>query len=294
MAAKTLRTQLIESAKKCGGSHLTKDARVSTMRGFADHLKQAFSGNIRSIGQIRTKHIESYAQSLQGKVSARTLANRLSHIRTVMTAAGKEAMLKQDRLSNSALNASGGSRKGAKEAMSDTAYVQFHAVVTAKSAEIGQVMELQRSLGLRVNEAVKGANKDTLQQWQKQLQQGYAEITKGTKGGRERETLVAGYERALTAVSNALATATANGGYVIAAGNGEKAYNRVINTYRAAGMTGKQSSHSMRYAWAQEQLAAYKAAGISTKGALRELSQDLGHGDGRGRYVAMVYCRKNG
>jgi hypothetical protein len=212
-----------------------------------------------------------------------------------MDSAGKDQMLEQDRLSNAALGAAGGSRIGTKEAMTDAAYAEFHAAVSAKSPAAGLVMELQRALGLRVNEATKGAHKDTLQQWAKQLQQGYAHITKGTKGGRERETLVASYERALTAVSSALTAATANNsGYVIAGKDGKQAYAHMTNTYRSVGMVGKESSHSLRYAWAQEQRAAYLAQGMSEHQARKELSQDLGHGDGRGRYVAMIYCRRNG
>lgn len=294
MGKKSLASQLVKIAKSCGGAYLTKEVRSNTMRGFTDHLRSAYNGNIRDVAQIRTNHIESYAASVRGDVSARTLANRLSHIRAVMDSAGKDKMLEQDRLSNAALGAAGGSRIGTKEAMTDAAYAEFHAAVSAKSPAAGQVMELQRALGLRINEAVRGANKDTLQQWHKQLQQGYAEITQGTKGGRERETLVQGYQRALNAVNNALATATANGGYVITAKDGKQAYSRMSNIYRSVGMVGKESSHSLRYAWAQEQRAAYLAQGMSEHHARKELSQDLGHGDGRGRYVAMVYCRKNG
>jgi hypothetical protein len=35
----------------------------------------------------------------------------------------------------------------------------------------------------------------------------------------------------------------------------------------------------------------YRDVGMAEQQARSELSQDLGHGDGRGRYVAMVYLR---
>lgn len=70
------------------------------------------------------------------------------------------------------------------------------------------------------------------------------------------------------------------------------ALNQLKNDYRASGMTGELSSHSLRYAWSQEQYQTYKTEGMSDREARAELSQDLGHGDGRGRYVAMVYLRK--
>lgn len=293
--AKNLKAALVRLAKTaCGGSHQTKEARVNTVKAFADHLQQAGYGNLRDPAQIRTTHIASYAVSQAGQVTARTMANKLSHIRAVVAATGKGTMLKESALSNKALGAAGGSRTGTKTAMPDTAYTHFHTAVSAKSVAAGHVMELQRALGLRINEAVRGANAGTLQQWQKQLQQGYARITVGTKGGRPRETLVAAHERALAAVTTALAAATANGGNVIPAATGKQAYDQVRNAYAAAGMVGKHASHSLRYAWAREQLAAYQAQGMSERQARQELSQDLGHGDGRGRYVAMVYCRKNG
>ena len=36
----------------------------------------------------------------------------------------------------------------------------------------------------------------------------------------------------------------------------------------------------------------YEAQGFSHKDALAQTSQDLGHGDGRGRYIEQVYSRR--
>lgn len=289
--AKNLKGKLTEIAKfNCGGSHLTKEAREATMKLFADYLKQQYTGTIHEPSQIRTHHIESYANSVKNTVSGRTLANRLSHIRAVMSAIGKGGMLNQERLSNSALGA-GGSRIGTKTAMTDSQYSELHAAVSVKSDAAGLVMELQRSLGLRMNEAVRGANVRTLQQWQRQLEQGYAKVVSGTKGGRPRETLVTSQERALMAVNAALKAAKANGGNVIPAKSGKQAYDHVRNIYASSGMTGSFASHSLRYAWAKEQMRSYLGNGLSEQQARAELSQDLGHGDGRGKYVAMVYLR---
>ena len=49
--------------------------------------------------------------------------------------------------------------------------------------------------------------------------------------------------------------------------------------------------HALRYAWARERMDAYRADGIGTSEALARTSMDLGHGDGRGRWVKMVYLR---
>ncbi len=49
--------------------------------------------------------------------------------------------------------------------------------------------------------------------------------------------------------------------------------------------------HSARYAFAQDQQRGYIAAGFSPREALIAVSHDLGHGDGRGRWVKSVYMR---
>jgi hypothetical protein len=50
-------------------------------------------------------------------------------------------------------------------------------------------------------------------------------------------------------------------------------------------------NHAARYAFAQERMQAYRDAGYSQREARIATSVDLGHGDGRGRYVASVYVR---
>ena len=59
------------------------------------------------------------------------------------------------------------------------------------------------------------------------------------------------------------------------------------------GLTGPYSPHSLRYAWAQDAIRHYLAQGFCEKEALAMTAMDLGHGDGRGRYVAQVYGRRD-
>ena len=61
------------------------------------------------------------------------------------------------------------------------------------------------------------------------------------------------------------------------------------NHLRDAGLTREYSPHSLRYAWAQDAIRYYKEQGLSQKEALAVTSTDLGHGDGRGRYIEQVY-----
>ncbi|MEE4486010.1 DNA-binding protein, partial [Serratia ficaria] len=63
------------------------------------------------------------------------------------------------------------------------------------------------------------------------------------------------------------------------------------NSYRAVGLGGREASHSVRYAFAREQFKSYVEQGHTQAEARALTSIDLGHGDGRGRYVAMVYLR---
>lgn len=293
MSKKTsLAKQFEYLANQRGGSHATREARALTARDFADSMKKA-NLQIREVKNIGTKEIKAYAQSLQERgLSKRTIANRLSHVRSAVASVGKEQMLGRQELSNKSLGASGGSRIGTHKPMPEEKYQQFQQALRERNPSAAVVMELQRALGLRMQEALKGATTETLKQWEKQLQHGYAKVIEGTKGGRPRETLVKSVKRAQEAVQKALEHAKANKGRVMNALNYKTALNELKNDYRAVGMTGEYSSHSMRYAWAQEQYQHYLEEGMSESLARKELSNDLGHGDGRGRYVAMVYLRK--
>ncbi|MQJ40674.1 DNA-binding protein, partial [Escherichia coli] len=55
------------------------------------------------------------------------------------------------------------------------------------------------------------------------------------------------------------------------------------------GLKGEFSPHSLRYAWAQDAIRHYLAQGFSEKESLALTATDLGHGDGRGRWVKQVY-----
>jgi site-specific recombinase XerC len=287
----SLAKQFEHLANQRGGSHATREARALTARDFAQTLRK-MNLNIREVKHVGTKEIKAYAKSLTERgLSSRTIANRLSHVRAAVKGAGKEQMLSRQEISNKSLGAAGGSRIGAHKPMPDDKYQQFQLALSERNPSAAVVMELQRALGLRMQEALKGSTEDNLKQWQKQLQHGYARVTEGTKGGRERETLVKSLERAQEAVQKALEHAKANGGRVMDSPDYKTALNELKNDYRAVGMTGEYASHSLRYAWSQEQYRQYREEGMSESQARKELSQDLGHGDGRGRYVAMVYLR---
>ena len=113
----------------------------------------------------------------------------------------------------------------------------------------------------------------------------------GSKGGRVRDIHPADRQRALQAVTRALDVAKDCRGVLIDKPNEKEAMYRYHNVMRAAGFCGKHSGHSLRYTFAQGQIVAYQEKGFSRADALAKTSMDLGHGDGRGRYVARVYGR---
>jgi len=66
---------------------------------------------------------------------------------------------------------------------------------------------------------------------------------------------------------------------------------QAIGIYRNVCDRAGIQSHGARYAFAAERMQAYRDEGFSEREARTATSLDLGHGDGRGRYVASVYAR---
>ena len=93
------------------------------------------------------------------------------------------------------------------------------------------------------------------------------------------------------ALDNALSVAELRNGRLIDQPSLQKAMNYWRGALAEAGLTGNYAPHSLRYAWAQDAIRHYLAQGFSDKEALALTSMDLGHGDGRGRYVVQVYGR---
>lgn len=160
---------------------------------------------------------------------------------------------------------------------------------------IGALLALQRFLGLREVEATRGGDVQTLARWQRELQErGFVRVISGTKGGRPRDVRPAQIERALAAVQSARALLEASGQrYLLTRTDGAVArgLKQAIGIYRNVCYRACIQSHSARYAFAHERIQAYRDEGFGEREARAATSLDLGHGDGRGRYVASVYVR---
>ncbi|WP_145558933.1 integrase domain-containing protein [Yersinia mollaretii] len=280
-------------AKQAGGSHKTVHDRIRIMDRFSRHLL-ALNIQVRDVRHLKAKHIESYiTDRFSQGITIRTLHNEMAALRTVFRFAGREKMVSSERLTNKALGLGGASRAGTKSAIPDEVY---HAVLHAAQQQdkgFACALHLARLLGLRSQEAVQCAS--SLKTWERQLEQSQSHLTVvfGTKGGRPRETRILDRGSVKLAVKEALLVAEARGGKLIDKPDLKTAMNFWRSHTTRLGLTGHYSPHSLRYAWAQEAISYYFAAGFSRIEARALTSMDLGHGDGRGRYVERVYgCKE--
>jgi integrase len=281
--------EMKQLAKQVGGSHKTVHDRIRIADQFSRHLL-ALNIQVRSVRYLKVRHIESYiaARRSQG-IAPRTLQNEMAALRSVLHQAGREKLMSSERLTNRALGLGGCSRAGTKLAISSEKYQQIIHEAERLDEGLAAALQLSRLLGLRSQEAVQCSA--SLKTWQKQLSQGAERlsIVFGTKGGRPRETRILNHQEVSNAVNHALSIARQRNGKLI----DKSSLKTAMNFWRAAttriGLTGSNSPHSLRYAWAQDAIRFYLAQGFSRKEANALTSMDLGHGDGRGRYVERVY-----
>lgn len=283
----SFRSLASEAARASAGSFKTRAARLQISGQLADWL-QARNIQIRTFDQLKPKHLQAWIADCKAQgLSDRTLQNRLSVIRNLLRESGLTR--KADQIQTKDFGISGASRDGTRRGISAEAY-QVR-IVQVSDPGVRACLELQRVLGLRQREAIM-AQRDTLERWERELEHGSrVKILDGTKGGRERETLIHDRADALETVRAALAVSELNRGRLIAASDLKSAVDRFNNQARAAGFIGQFSPHSIRYAFARKAVESYKAAGLTEREALLCTSRDLGHGDGRGRWVNQVYLR---
>ena len=217
----------------------------------------------------------------------------MAAIRQSLRAVGRDKLADSESISNKALNLSGASRTGTKRAITDSEYQHIYQKALQKHPTIAAGMELGRALGLRGEEIVQSCQ--SLKTWKKALQQNKTKlnIVFGTKGGRPRETIIIDRERALNAVNAALHFTEQQNGRLIDKPNLKQAMNHWHYYCRALGLKGEIAPHSLRYAFTNDAIAYYRQQGFSEKEIYALTSMDLGHGDGRGRYIESVYTAQS-
>lgn len=287
----SIRDNLVTLATKAGGGNKTVSDRQNMAGRFADFLKDK-NIQIKAIEHLKSKHIESYIQSrLDDGIGKRTMQNEMSGFRVILREGGRDLLADSERISNKSLGISGASRNGTHRAMPNDTFSALVERLELVDKDVSACAQIERYLGLRSEEAVQ-ADK-SLVSWEKQLIQGdVVRVIYGTKGGRSRDTRVVDVPKALEAVRNAQKRTKTNRGRVIDKPDLKSATNHHAYAMRSNGCKGEYSPHSLRYAFACDRVEAYKAQGYSHKDALAQTSQDLGHGDGRGRYIRQVYMRK--
>lgn len=287
----SLKEELEKFATRAGGAHKTVSDRQNIAGRLSDTLK-AQNIQIKEIDHLKSRHIEAYMKQREADgLSVRSRQNEMAAVRGMLREAGRHTLADSERISNKALGIDNASRDGTHRAMPDDKYQDVYNKLGSIDAGVQACAALERYLGLRSEEAIQG-NK-SLADWQKQLSQGdTVRVIYGTKGGRKRDVTPVDIHKAREAVNNALALAKAQDGKLIDKPDLQSATDRHSYAMRAAGATGEYSAHSLRYAFACDSIERYEAQGFSHKDALAMTSMDLGHGDGRGRYIQQVYSRR--
>ena len=284
-AAKFMKAALVDK----GAATLTKTRMQTTFKAIEVFGKQQRWGSVDP-ASLTAKQLKGFvAARIEKGISARSIQNEMSHVRRALEGVGR-AEFAQDVCSNKELGVPSGSRIGSGKVVEPE--LLQHALERAP-ADTKALIELSRSLGLREREAVQSAN--SLREWGRALSQGQPIIVRdGTKGGRARSVVVApgGLERAVEAVK-AAQTVLGQQKQLVISRSLKAAIEQHSDRLAKLGLKGENSCHSLRRAFAMDQYKHYLAAGCSQKIALSRTSNDLGHGDGRGRWVFNNYIRNS-
>jgi hypothetical protein len=244
------------------------------------------------------KQVKMFLDSMRATASPRALQNVMSHMRAALRGAGRAHVADSPEWGNKSLQVQSqpGDRTGKHRALSEAEMQAAYAKAESMGAvgrEFHVLAELQRSLGLRAQEAVQSVG--SLSAWRASLAAGQPLlVSKGCKGGRARTTVIPEplRERAAQAVAAALALSRENSGKLVPSASLKAALDRYSHACRAVGLRDDASSHALRVTFSHTAYRAYVAQGYGQDAALSALSRDLGHGDGRGTYVKGVYCRE--
>lgn len=275
---------------RMGGSTLTQEARENTLMHVSDTLKED-GIQVARLDDLKTRHIERYVEiQLERGISDRTLQNRMSHLRTSLRGIGRIDLANGERLSCKALGIDGANRDGTHRALSAQ---EFEAVLEAaknRDAGFGACVAMQRELGLRAREAVMSVK--SLESWKQALERGHPiRVFHGTKGGHGRDTMPVNRERALEAVKTALEATSSKEGNLIKSDSLKGAMRAFGRFCHDVGLKGVNASHCLRYGYAQERFEQLLNRLGDRREALAATSVELGHGDGRGTYIAQVYLK---
>lgn len=245
---------------------------------------------------ITPKQLRIYLENRCTVISSRSVQNEASHLRRAIEGAGRvigNVRDEKNSWSSTRLSVPEATRIGGKAA-ADPA--RWQEAKPQMPKDVLAVVELVQEMGLRKKEAVMSG--PSLAEWSRELSKPdslergcYLNVTWGTKGGRPRFQYVpvGQVEATKKAVSTALTVGALHKGDLIDAPDLEAALKRYSNCISRLGLSGNDSGHGLRRAFAQRQFSFYRDSGRTEKESLSLLSTDLGHGDGRGRWVWNNY-----
>lgn len=268
---------------------LTKARMQTTFRALQAHAKRARWGNVDPT-TLSLKQLKGYAQArLEEGISARGVQNEMSHIRRALEGVGRTDFA-QKTCSNKELNIPSATRIG-KGRVVDSDVLQ--SALARASNDTKALISLSRTIGLREREAILSFK--SLKEWDRALSNGQPIVVRdGTKGGRARSVCIRpdGIPAAQKAVRDALEVIKEQKQLVVSKSL-KSAIEQHSDRLARLGIKGENSGHSLRRAFAFDQYKYYLSSGCSQKIALSRVSNDLGHGDGRGRWVFNNYIRNS-
>lgn len=289
--SKTTIKRVREATRKSGGSTLTKDNRSAALKKFFEVMQKQLNVQVKSFSTLKTSQVQVYVDYLkQEGLKTRSIQNVLTHIRQALRSVNRGHFADSEPMSNKALGASGASRDGTHRALTSLQYQAVLAATKATNPGAACCMELQRELGLREREAIQSG--PSLNAWLKALKAGVpSQVLHGTKGGRPRGLAAIDKSNAIQVIETATQVAKAQGGQLIVAKNLKAAVRAYGRACERVGIKGQYASHSLRCSYALDRYQMYMFVHGDRREALAAVSVDLGHGDGRGTYVAQVYLK---
>lgn len=288
------RTNAISDAVRCAlairGGALIKQARITTIKQFVNFCWDT-GKPFPALANARGIHVKAFASEMIALgCEIRTIQTKLGHVRQCLRAAGRKGLADDPKLSNAALGAGGGSRQGTNAPISPNGWALVLARAQDRSPELHAGLQLAMALGLRANETVQSG--PSLTRWRRELAAGHlVYVTRGTKGGKTRFTLPVDREDALAAVNFALQVKGPRKNLYEkpTLKQARKFYDNEWSRHLTPASGEGATPHSLRYRYAQDLEAILLAQGFSKDETGVVIALCLGHGDGRGRYMHLVY-----
>ncbi len=264
---------------------LTQRARLHSLRHFMQTLSD--KGETREWESVTADDIDHYVQSQRGLVGARTLQNRMCHIRSHLREIGRGQLADSMRLTSVALAISDASRDGKHQPLGHSDFELVIQRAQAIDPGFACALQLQRELGLRSTEAILCG--PSLKRWAHDLAlSDRVLVTEGTKTNTPRQAIATNPQRALLAVNAALKVLKAHGKLIWSSTleGSQRAYFRRCKT---VGLIGVHSNEALRLMYVQERYAFNLQLFGNRHTALSATCLDIGYSEARLKHVQKVF-----